>query len=252
MTHMISPRQGAATPPGLRLTFVEPTGEPVSVEPGDAEHIPLDLARPARQIPSYRGQRHFPGYWWSATTGGHIVFESWLERHHIMAADRDPAVVAISSQPCLLTWPEGSRVRQHVPDLFLRRVDGTATLLDCRPVRRRDERFGEAADVNAAFCAQVGWGYAVVGEPEPVPAANLRWLAGYRHPRFHDTSVATRLDEAFAAPARLRDGANRVGDEIAVLPVAYHLMWRGVLRFDERAPLSLSTQVWAASSETPS
>jgi hypothetical protein len=252
MTHMISPRQGAATPPGLRLTFVAPTGEPVSVDPGDAEHIPLDLARPARQIPSYRGQRHFPGYWWSATTGGHIVFESWLERHHIMAADRDPAVVAISSQPCLLTWPEGSRVRQHVPDLFLRRVDGTAVLLDCRPVRRRDERFGEAADVNAAFCAQVGWGYAVVGEPEPVPAANLRWLAGYRHPRFHDTSVATRLDEAFAAPARLREGANRVGDEIAVLPVAYHLMWRGVLRFDERAPLSLATPVWAASSETPS
>lgn len=119
-------------------------------------------------------------------------------------------------------------------------------------MRRRDERFAATAEVTAAFCAQVGWGHAVVGEPEPVSAANLRWLAGYRRPRFHDPSIAARLEETFATPARLRDGATRVGDEIAVLPVAYHLLWRGRLHFDEGAPLCLGSHVWTASAETPS
>jgi hypothetical protein len=32
------------------------------------------------------------GLWWSATTGGHVGFESWLERDQVMALDFDAAV----------------------------------------------------------------------------------------------------------------------------------------------------------------
>jgi hypothetical protein len=28
----------------------------------------------------------------------------------------------------------------------------------------------------------VGWNYRLVGVPDPIVTANLRWLAGYRHP----------------------------------------------------------------------
>lgn len=46
-----------------------------------------ELGRPVRSFPSYRGQRNYPGWYWSATMGGHIGFESWVERDHLVALD---------------------------------------------------------------------------------------------------------------------------------------------------------------------
>src|SRR6266567_815779 len=51
----------------------------------------------------------------------------------------------------------------------------------------------EAFAAAGEACARLGWQYAVWGSAGPVPAANLRWLAGYRHPRCHDELVAGRL-----------------------------------------------------------
>ena len=36
-------------------------------------------AAPWRMTRSARGQAHYPGYYWSATTGGHVIYESRLE-----------------------------------------------------------------------------------------------------------------------------------------------------------------------------
>ena len=33
-------------------------------------------------------------------------------------------------------------------------------------------------------CALAGWDYQRIGALDPVLAANLRWLSGYRHPRY--------------------------------------------------------------------
>ncbi|WP_326809688.1 reverse transcriptase domain-containing protein [Streptomyces scopuliridis] len=46
----------------------------------DVLSVEFEAGLPVRGFPSYRGQRHFPGLYWSATTGGHVGFESWLER----------------------------------------------------------------------------------------------------------------------------------------------------------------------------
>jgi hypothetical protein len=67
--------------------------------------------------------------------------------------------------------------------------------------------------------------------------ANVRWLAGYRHPRHHLPDVAADLRAVFAAPAGLLDGAEQVGDPIAVLPVLFHLLWRRELHTDLNRPL---------------
>ncbi|PSL42908.1 hypothetical protein B0I31_1342 [Saccharothrix carnea] len=37
---------------------------------------PFEAVSPVRRFPSYRGQRNFPGLYWSATVGGHVGFES--------------------------------------------------------------------------------------------------------------------------------------------------------------------------------
>ena len=74
-----------------------------------------------------KGAAHFPGLWWSSTTSGHVGFESWLERDHVMLMDFDPAITGIASQPFWLRWQDGDgRWRRHAPDFFARRADGAA------------------------------------------------------------------------------------------------------------------------------
>jgi hypothetical protein len=57
--------------------------------PGGSRRLPLSACRdlrfedavPARSFRWSRG--HFAGWWWLATTGRHVSYESWLERDHL-------------------------------------------------------------------------------------------------------------------------------------------------------------------------
>ena len=198
----------------------------------------LEYVAPVRSFPSYRGQRNFPGLWWSATSGRHVGFESWLERDHAMLLDFDPRVVAFAAQPFRLSWREGGQKRSHVPDFFARLDDDTGVVIDCRPADRRPARDAETFETTERACAEVGWQYRLLGVLEPVLAANVRWLAGYRHPRHRRPQVVEPLLEAFTRPTPLLAGAAGVGDPIGVLPVLYHLLWRGVLNVELAVPLS--------------
>ena len=111
-----------------------------SYVPGDgAEHrvplaqawaVPLEQGIPVRRFRSRKGQRHLSGLWWSATTGGHVGFESWLERDSLLHLDFDPSVVGISSQPFWLHWTDAAGTTvTHAPDFFARRRDGSAVVV---------------------------------------------------------------------------------------------------------------------------
>ncbi|WP_327344961.1 TnsA-like heteromeric transposase endonuclease subunit [Streptomyces europaeiscabiei] len=90
----------------------------------------------------------------------------------------------------------------------------------------------------------MGWDFVRVGTPDAVLMANVRWLAGYRHPRAHRPEIAARLVEVFADGGGLMAGAQVVGDQIAVLPVLFHLLWRRVLAVDlDAGLLSAGTRV---------
>jgi hypothetical protein len=85
----------------------------------------FENALPVRSFQWTKGASHFPGSWWSSTTGDHVGFESWLERDHVMAMDFDPGITGIASQPFWLRWrDEDGRPRRHAPDFFARRADG--------------------------------------------------------------------------------------------------------------------------------
>ncbi|GAA2714947.1 TnsA-like heteromeric transposase endonuclease subunit [Micromonospora olivasterospora] len=159
-----------------------------------------ELARPVRSFPSYRGQRNFPGWYWSATLGRLVGFESWAERDHLVALDFDPSVTGIVSQPFWLLRPGGNgKTRRHAPDFLVRLEDGAVVVLDSRPLVLVEEVDRVAFGVTDQACALLGWRYAVWDRMDPVVVANQRWLAGYRHPRCFDERVAALLLEAFAA-----------------------------------------------------
>ena len=75
-------------------------------------------ARPRCGHSRRSGQASFSGLYYAATMDAHVGFESWLERDVAMMLDFDQGVVAFSSQPFWLTWPEDCRQRRHAPDYF--------------------------------------------------------------------------------------------------------------------------------------
>ncbi|MFI2615657.1 TnsA-like heteromeric transposase endonuclease subunit [Streptomyces sp. NPDC018584] len=204
----------------------------------DAWAVRFEDVAPVRAFKSYRGQRHLPGLWWSSTVGGHIGYESWLERDHVMLLDFDPSVVGISSQPFWLFWrSDAGKGISHAPDYFARRENGTGVVVDCRPADRRKPRDVAKFEATQAACTQVGWEFRLVGAPDAIVMRNVRWLAGYRHSRHRLEPVASELLAAFAEPQPLVAGASAVGDPIGVLPVLFHLLWSHELTVDVSVPL---------------
>jgi hypothetical protein len=168
----------------------------------EAWSVPFESCRPVRRFPSYKGQRHYVGQWWTATTGTLVGFESWLERDRLMLLDFDPDTVGLASQPFWLFWTTAEgRSRSHVPDYFARLTDGTALVLDCRPLDRIKPKGEVAFEATRAACEMLGWHYEIVGAPPEMLLANVRWLAGYRHPR-HDLCLWSRRPCARCSPGR--------------------------------------------------
>lgn len=198
-----------------------------------AAKVRFEDRRPVREFPSHRGQRNYPGLYWSATLGTHVGYESWLERDHLMALDFDPQVSALVSQPLWLFWEdERGKTVSHAPDYFVRRADDSVLLVDSRPEERLPARDMAKFEATRRALVETGWSYALWGERERVEAVNLRWLAGYRHPRCFRAEVAGRLREFFAGPGPLMEGGEAAGDPIAVLPLLFHLLWRQELVTD--------------------
>jgi hypothetical protein len=232
---------------GVELEFVGVDGGG-RVRLAECSGVRFEDGVPARSFRWSRGQGHFPGWWWLATTGRHVGYESWLERDHLMLLDFDPAVTAVASQPFWLHWHDGRRSRRHAPDFFARLADGTGVVVDVRADDRIEPRDAEAFEVTARACESAGWEFRRVGTVGPVLAANVRWLSRYRHPRCAGRpGTAGALRRAFALPAPLLAGAAEAGDPLAVLPVLFHLLWQRELTADlGSGPLGPSTAVRVA------
>src|SRR6476620_3528282 len=211
---------------GFEVSYVPDDGAVHRMPLARAWEMPLERSLPVRRFTSRKGQRHLSGLWWSATTGGHVGFESWLERDSLLHLDFDPSVVGISSQPFWLHWTDAAGTTvSPAPDFFARRRDGSAVVVDCRPVERRKPRDVAKFDATARACALAGWEYLLLGAVDALVTANLRWLAGYRHPRHRLPEIAQLLRHVFSTPAPLLAGGQAVGDPIAVLPVLFHQLW---------------------------
>ena len=69
---------------GFEVSYVADDGAEHRVPLAQASAVPLEQGMPVRRFTSRKGQRHLSGLWWSATTGRHVGFESWLERDHLL------------------------------------------------------------------------------------------------------------------------------------------------------------------------
>ncbi|WP_454386645.1 TnsA-like heteromeric transposase endonuclease subunit [Streptomyces sp. JNUCC 63] len=226
---------------GFEAVFLDPVGQMVQQRWVDAAlAVAFEDLPPVPALPVVPGRRWGPGLWWSATTGRHVAMESNATRTQLMILDRDPRVVGLAGRPVRLLWRNRSgRVRSWVPQLFARYTDGTGLLADCPShPEAGGERALIAAEAVAEACAPIGWTYRRLAPLDEVPAANLKRLAGYRHPRNAGRpGLMPAVLEAFARPRPLIEGAAAAGDPIEVLPVVFHALWHGQLTTPLEKPL---------------
>ncbi|POH71618.1 hypothetical protein CVS27_20115 [Arthrobacter glacialis] len=121
-----------------------------------------------------------------------------------------------------------------MPDYFVRQAEGTGVVIDARTdalVKPADE---DVFGATAQLCASVGWSYERLGELKSNSGANLRWIAGYRHPRCDreefTCAILVRLNAA--GSESIRELACAIGDPICVLPTVFHLIWRHQITTD--------------------
>lgn len=201
---------------------------------------------PWRSFRSHRGQRHYSGAYWSATTGGHVGYESRLELARLLFADMDPRVAWVVVQPFRMVVEINGKQRSHVPDYLLSTADGSFTVVDVKPSRRLDDpavRF--TFDWAREIAADCSWGFEVFSEPDPVLLGNVRFLAGYRRGWLFEADPVAAAEDAVADGVTIGEAERALAlsfDPRLTRPVLMHLLWSGRLRTDLTTPLS-STHV---------
>src|SRR6266700_5025492 len=93
---------GTAADGGFEVVYVAAGGTERRVSLAALAAVRLEDGRPVRSFPSYRGQRNYSGWYWSATMGRRVGFESWVERDHLVALAFDPAVREEVPGACIL------------------------------------------------------------------------------------------------------------------------------------------------------
>jgi len=197
-------------------------------------------AGPWRTFRSRRGQRHFPGLYWSSTTGGHVAYESRLELARLLLADADREIVGIAAQPFLVSDDR----RRHVPDFLFLRADGSVLVVNVKPADRlEDPRVaGALAWAGEVFAAR-GWQHEIWSAADPHVLSNVRFLAGYRRSALLDRAAveeAAALDLAGLTITQAEVAFAAAGI-VEPRPVLLHLLWSGVLCADLTRPLSCDT-----------
>ena len=86
----------------FEMTYVDAECGEQRVGLADGWAVRLEECLPVRGFASYKGQRNHVGRWWTGTSGGHVGYESWLERDWLVLLDFDADVVGIGSSPG--TW----------------------------------------------------------------------------------------------------------------------------------------------------
>jgi hypothetical protein len=224
------------------VLYVSGDGEAVTTTLGDVDEVRLLQGLPVRPARSHRGSTHYSGWFWSATQGAHLVFESRLEHDRLLMADFDPDVQVLATQPLWLQGSDRGVRRRHVPDVLVETRSGVV-LADVKPAEFVKQP--EVAAVlmwTARLCAMRGWRYEVWSEPDPAVLANLRLLSAARRTTPDAGSIATL---ATVHPDGCTIGeATRAVAALSITPArltVLWLLWAGRWTADLTRPLSDAT-----------
>jgi hypothetical protein len=239
---------GGGNPAGwVRLRYRRADGEfaDTTLERVAVEDVVAGL--PVREFRSYRGRRHYSGWYWSSTMGRLVAYESRLELARVMLADHDQDVVGIAAQPFWLTGSDGGHRRRHVPDFLLVDRAGGVTVVDVKaPPKLTEPAVVAVFTWMREVAGWRGWAFEAWSGTDRRLLDNVAFLAGYRRSAF----VAAELIPAVLAAARGQPSIDTIERALSgehppalIRPVVLHLLWQGQLDADLASPLSAGTVV---------
>lgn len=227
------------------VEFRSADGEPRSAAVRLAPTSAMFEAAPWRTFRWYKGQRHYSGWYWSATENDHVIYESLMELAALLLADFDIAVHKIVAQPFHLVAHVNGKEREHTPDYLLVTDDGPVVL----DVMRAERLSQPKAQFMCAWTRQVleylDWRYEVVTELEPTMLANVRFLAGYRREWLINAEILgefrSRAKDLVGSSVDCAEKQIADGRRPLVRSALLHLLWRQEFTVDLNSPLSRST-----------
>jgi hypothetical protein len=239
---------GHGNPAGeIRLRYRRADGEfaDTSLERVIVDEVVAGL--PVREFRSYKGRRHYSGWYWSSTMGQLVAYESRLELARLMLADQNWDVLAIAAQPFLLAGPDRGRRRRHVPDFLLVDRAGAVTVVDVKAASKMNDPLVQAMFAwTRELAGWRGWGFEAWSGADQRLLDNVTFLAGYRRPAV----IAAGLIPAVLAAAREQPPIGAVEQALSgqyppalIRPTILHLIWHGRLVADLSSPLSAWTIV---------
>jgi hypothetical protein len=196
----------------------------------------------------YQRQRHMPGRWFSTTAGCFLEYESLLERDWMLLMDFDREVEWMCEQPLRLRYSKDGRLASHVPDLLVWR-GAAPELCDVKSASRVDDpEFQAQVCAMELACAEAGFGYRVLSEPDRQLLMNVRWLAGFREPPVDPDGERARMLSALAVgPCAIFELLAGASEPALARPVLMHLLWVGAALVDLSEPICENSRLWAHS-----
>lgn len=228
----------------MQVTYVTADDVEVSVALPDVDARRVLEGLPVRNFPVYRGRKNYSGYFWSATVGGHVVYESLLELSWLWLADFDRSVSKIAAQPMRWRGDDAGRVRNRIPDFMCQLADGSVRVVDVKPASMLPRPEVTASlSWTKEVCVARGWDYDVWTGPNPVKLRNVQWVAAARLPHAQgsidvgETVHAARDGCTFTDLEESRRRAGRRAPRLEVLGA----LWVGDLRCDLDRPIGSET-----------
>lgn len=207
-------------------------------------NAPLHTAQRARIKKPYKGQKHRNGRYWFSQIEHSVWHESMLERWALMFLDYAADVVAVSAQPCLLQFADGS---YHYPDYFIVYGDGRKSILDVHftGISRQStlNKFRRTQDA----CQRIGWTFEMFRSVDPVVLRNVELLSMYRHPMYAPENEAgeSLAHAVHGLPFGLAvEGSGKAAKALTTCRI-YHLLWTGDLTADLTKPFGDHTILWS-------
>jgi hypothetical protein len=206
----------------------------------------LRTCDPFRKFPWHVGQQHFPGWYWFATTGRLVPYESRLELSWLRIADMDPSVAEVKAQPfCLYALDNDGEPAHHTPDFACLSSDGGIAVIDAKPPEVvEDDDVVHQFEWTKRVLEGEGFGYEVWTGPSPQALLNSTFLACYRNPALHDPASLQRARGTLGGlPPHSVHSLETVEATLvaASVPearsVLLHLVWTGELRIDLDFPI---------------
>jgi hypothetical protein len=198
----------------------------------------LRSAVPWRTVRSYYGRPHYAGWYWSATAGGFVTYESRLELSCLLLEDRDESVSWIVSQPFLVsgTDPNTGRRRRHVPDFAVFDHRDTVRIINVKPADRlQDERVRASLEWAGAVLEARGWRHEIWTGADQALLANIRFLASYRIENRCAAEALMVVRSFVQAPMSIELVETACAQALplpVVRPALLHHLWTGALSTD--------------------